>query len=85
MFLFIIKMILGKRKNNQVLSCLEPFPKRLKCSILDYFSELEKTFKKIKLEHNKECKLNVKIINNKIISELLIDNETINPYFLDFY
>ena len=85
MFLFIIKMLLGKRKNNQVLSCFEPFPKRLKCSIPDYFSELEKTFKKIKLEHNKECKLNLKIINNKIISELSIDNETINPYFLDFY
>lgn len=55
-------MLLGKRKNNQVLSCFEPFTKRLKCSILDYFSELEKTFKKIKLEHNKECKLNLKIM-----------------------
>jgi len=78
-------MLLGKRKNNKVLSYLEPLPKRFKYSIFDYFSEIEKTFKKIKLEHNKECKLNLKIINNKIIPELLIDNETINPYFLDFY
>ncbi len=78
-------MLLGKRKNNQVLPYLEPLPKRLKCSVLDYFSELEKTFKKIKLEHNKECKLNFKIHDNKIISTLIIDDEIINPYFLDFY
>ena len=78
-------MLLGKRKNNQVLSYLEPFPKRFKGSVLDYFSELENTFKKIKLEHNKDCKLNLKIVNNKIIPELSIDNEIINPYFLDFY
>lgn len=78
-------MLLGKRKNNQVLSFIEPYPKRLKYSILDYFSEIEKTFKKIKLDHNKECKLNFKIDNNKIISILTIDNEIINPYFLDFY
>jgi len=78
-------MLLGKRKNNQILSHLEPSPKRLKLSVLDYFFELEKTFKKIKLEHGKECKLNVKIVNNKIISVSSIDNETINPYFLDFY
>ena len=78
-------MLLGKRKNNQLFSYFEPFPKGLKCSMIDYFSELEKTFKKIKLEHNKECKLNFKIVNNKIISELSIDNETLNPYFLDFY
>lgn len=78
-------MLLGKRKNNQVLLYFEPHPKRFKCSILDYFCELEKTFKKIKLKHNKECKLNLKIINNIIISEFSIDNEIINPYFLDFY
>ena len=78
-------MLSQKRKNNQVISYFEPFPKRLKCSILDYFSELEKIFKKIKFEHDKECKLTLKIVNNKIISELSIDNEIINPYFLDFY
>ena len=78
-------MLLGKRKNNQVLSYFEPLPKRLKCSVLDYFSEVENIFKKIKLEHNKHCKLNFKIVNNKIIPELSIDNKTINPYFLDFY
>lgn len=78
-------MLLGKRKNNQVLSYIEPLPKRLKCSVLDYFFELEKVFKKIKLKHDKECKFNLKIVNNKIISELSIDNEIINPYFLDFY
>ena len=78
-------MLLGKRKNNQVLSCFEPVPKRLKCSMLDYFYELEQTFKKIKLEHNKECKLNIKIIDNKIIPELSIDEETINIYYLDYY
>lgn len=47
----LLKMLLGKRKNNQVSSYFEPLPKRLKCSVLDYFFELEKTFKKIKLEH----------------------------------
>ena len=85
MFLFIIKMLLGKRKSNQVLNISVFLEMVQNMTILDYFSELEKTFKKIKLEHNKECKLNLKIINNKIISELSIDNETINPYFLDFY
>ena len=74
-----------KRKNLQCFTNLEPYPKRIKCSILDYFSELEKTFNKIKLEHNKECKLNLKIINNKIISEISINNEIVNPYFFDFY
>ena len=78
-------MLSGKRKNNQVLSYIEPLPKRFKCSVLDYFSEVENTFKKIKLEHNKECKLNLKIVNNKIMSVLSIHNEIINPYFLDFY
>ena len=78
-------MLLGKRKNNQVLSYIEPLPKRLKCSVLDYFFEIEKTLKKIKLQHNKECKFNIKIVDNKIISVLSIDDEIINPYFLDFY
>ena len=69
MFLFIIKMLLGKRKSNQVLNISVFLEMVQNMTILDYFSELEKTFKKIKLEHNKECKLNLKIINNKIISE----------------
>jgi len=77
--------MLGKRKNNQIFSIIEPLPKRFKYLINDYFFELEKTFKKIKLEHNTECKLNIKIVNNKIIPVLSIDNDTINPYFLDFY
>ena len=78
-------MLLGKRKNCQILSYIEPLPKRFKFSIHDYCSELQHIFKKIKLQHNKECKLNLKIINNKVISELSIDNETINPYYLDIY
>ena len=66
-------MLLGKRKNNQALSYIEPFPKRLKFSIpiLDYILEL-------KYNNN----------NNKFVSELSklsINNETINPYYLDFY
>jgi hypothetical protein len=78
-------MLLGKRKNNQVVSYLEPLSKRFKYSILDYFFELEKTFKKIKLEHNKDCKLDFVIKNNTIISVLSIDEETINPYIYDFF
>ena len=78
-------MLLGKRKNNHVLSILEPLPKRIKYSPYSYFSELEKTFKKIKLMHDKDCKLNFQIINDKIIPILTINEETINPYFLDFY
>jgi len=78
-------MLLGKRKNNHVLSFIEPLEKRIKLSPVDYFLEIEKTFKKIKLEHNKDCKLNFKIVNNKVITILSIDDVYINPYFLDFY
>lgn len=78
-------MLLGKRKNNQIISYIEPFPKRYKYYNCDYFSELEQTFKRIKLVHNKECKLNITLINNKIFTVLSIDDEIINPYFLDFY
>lgn len=77
-------MLLGKRKNNQVVSNLEPLSKRFKYSILYYFFELEKTFKKIKLEHNKDCKLDFIYKNNTIITMLSIDDETINPYIYDF-
>ena len=54
-------MLLGKRKNNCISSILEPLPKRAKYSLDSYFSELEKTFKKIKLVHDKDCKLNFQI------------------------
>ena len=78
-------MFLGKRKNNQVSSFLEPLPKRFKYSVLDYFFELERTLKRFKIKHDKDCKLDLKVINNKVVSTLIIDNERINPYFLDFY
>ena len=67
------------------MSCVEPLPKRFKYSVFDYFNEIEKTFKRIKLYHNKDCKLNLIVVDNKIVPILSIDNETINPYFLDFY
>ena len=78
-------MLLGKRKNNCISSILEPLPKRAKYSLDSYFSELEKTFKKIKLVHDKDCKLNFQIVNDKIIPVLTVNEQTINPYFLDFY
>lgn len=78
-------MVLGKRKNNNLIAQFEPLPKRFKFLTEDYFFELERTFKRIKLEHNKECKINLTIIDDKIVPVLSIDDEIINPYFLDFY
>ena len=78
-------MILGKRKNNQAISFMEPYSKRIKLILYEKFTELENTFKKIKLQHNTDCKLNLHIVDNKLISYLVIDDDKVNAYYLDFY
>lgn len=67
-------MLLGKRKNNQLLSFIKPIPKRLK--YLEYYEILDI-----------ENKLKKQIIKYKYskLNFTLKDKDRINPYFLDFY
>jgi len=74
-----------KRKNNQYISYIEPFPKRVKYSLSQYLDNLQKTLEKINIQYDKNCKVNFTIVDNKLISNLYINDHNINPYFLDFY
>ena len=57
-------MLLGKRKNNQVLSYFEPLPKRLKCSVLEYLIK-----QKLKIINNSDNTNN----SNKFINPYFLD------------
>ena len=74
-----------KRKNNQLIFYLEPFQKRVKYSLSQYIDNLQKTLEKINIQYDKKCKINFTVVDNKVISNLSIDDHNINPYFLDFY
>ncbi len=75
-----------KRKNNSYISTLEPYPKKHRIDINNYFENINHIFKKIKLEHNKNCTFNLIIDhNNNIKPQIFIDNDYINPYILDIY
>lgn len=73
-----------KRKNNSYISQIEPPLKKIKYSIIDFFLEIENTFKKFKIQHNIDCKLNLKVINNTIIPIISIDDKFVNPYYIDY-
>ena len=76
---------MNKRKLLSNYTNIEPAPKRYKIDITDYLKSVNKILKKIKIDHNMECRLNINIINDKIFSTLSIEKDYINPYYLDFY
>jgi hypothetical protein len=71
-------MVNYKRKNNNSNIIIEPFPKRLKYSNERNFNY--KILKKKKIEKKPNDYIDTNIKKNKIIEE-----DYINPYYLDYF